>query len=190
MSKLPLSAKAIADTKKLSVTCSLTNDTGKKIYLFTALWIVQEGKFVPAPYPAYASIDEKQKLHLGKVVHPLPKEKFVEMRYVPFARPVAANSKWEEKLDFDVPVQEFNPYYINTNESQWDEATITSLQVCVDWIAEVDGLKLHDSPLEGAYRLEHPEIMKRISRATSAPVPLKVAALRRADQFERFDCQP
>src|SRR4029079_7463883 len=103
MSNVLLSVKASTDNKKLTVACSLVNNTGKKIYVFAALWAVKDGKVVPDGHPAYASIDEKRVLHLGRLVHPLPKEKFVEQRYVPFALPVAAGGKWEQKWQFELP---------------------------------------------------------------------------------------
>jgi hypothetical protein len=188
MSNVSLTAKASADNKKLTVTCSLVNDTAKKIYIFAALWAVKDVKLVPDPHPAYASIDDKRVLHLGRVVHPLPKEKFVEQRYVPFALPVSAGGKWEEKLGFELPVQEYNPYYVSDDETQWDEVPIGSLQVCIDWFAEVEGLKTHETPIEGALRLEHRELLKLIQRTSSEVCAIKVAGLRRTDKFERFVC--
>ena len=188
MSNVSLSAKASTDNKKLTVACTLVNNTGKKIYVFAALWAAKDGKLVPDPHPAYASIDEKRVLHLGKIVHPLPKEKFVEQRYVPFVLPVATGGKWEQKLEFELPVQEYNPYYLSDDETQWDEVAITSLQVCVDWIADVEGLKTHETPIDGVLRLEHRELLKLIQRASGEPSPIKVSGLRRPDKFERFAC--
>jgi hypothetical protein len=189
MTKVTLSAKATVDGKKLTVACLLTNETAKKIYLFTDLWVVKDGKIVPDSHPAYVSIDEKRILHLGKIIHPLPKEKFVEQRYVPFARPIAAGGKWEGKLEFELPVQEFNPYYVNDDNAQWDEVTIVAVQVCVDWMEEVEGLKPHPTAIDGAFRLEHGQLLKLIQRTSTGDLPLKAAALRRADSFERFTCR-
>jgi hypothetical protein len=189
MSKVSLTVKAAADEKKLSVSCSLMNDTGVKLYVFAALWIVKDGKIVPDPHSAYASIDDQRVLHLGKIVHPLPKEKFVEQRFVPYATAVPVGQKWEQKLQFDLPVQEFNPYYLASDKTLWDEVSVNGLRVCVDWIAEVEGLKLHETPIEGAFRLEHPELLKRLARVTSDETAVKMKGLRRTDKFERFACQ-
>jgi hypothetical protein len=188
MPNVSLTVKANADNKKLTVACSLANNAGKKIYLFAALWAVKDGKLVADPHAGYASIDDKRMLHLGKIVHPLPKEKFVEQRYVPFALPVSAGGKWEEKLEFELPLQEYNPYYVSDDETQWDEVAIMSLQVCIDWFTDAEGLKTHETPIDGALRLEHRELLKRIERTTSEAVPIKAAGLRRTDKFERFAC--
>jgi hypothetical protein len=190
MSKVLLSAKAATDDKKLTVSYSVVNETGKKLYVFAVLWTVKEGKIVAEPHPAYASIDDKRALHLGKIVHPLPKQRFVEGRYVPFAKAVAVKGKWEEKLEFALPVQEFNPYYIAEENSLWDEVALGTARLCVDYVVEVDGLKAHEAPIEGSFRLEHPQLLKLVERATSADMPLKAAGLRRTDTFERFTCEP
>ena len=189
MKDVSLSVKAAADEKRLSVSCSLMNETGVKVYVFATMWTVKDGKIVPDPHSAYVSIDDKRVLHLGKIVHPVPKEKFVEQRFVPFATAVAAGQKWEQKLQFDLPIQEFNPYYLASDKTLWDEVSLNALRVCVDWIADVEGLKLHETPIEGAFRLEHPELIKRIARVTSEETAVKTKGLRRTDRFERFACQ-
>jgi len=190
MSNVSLTAKATADDKKLSVSYSLLNDTGKRIYVFAVLWAVKDGKIAPDPHAAYASIDDKRKLHLGKIVHPLPKERFVEGRYVPFVKLVAAKGKWEEKLEFELPVQEFNPYYVAEDKTLWDEVSLGAARLCVDYLVDMEGLKAHEAPIEGSFRLEHPQLLKLIERAVSSDMPIKAAGLRRTDSFERFSCDP
>lgn len=189
VTKTSLSAKVDIDDKQLTVSCALTNETGMNIYVFVVLWTLdKDGKAVPDSCPMYASIDDRRVLHLGKVVHPLPREKFVEQRIVPFAKVLGAGQTWQEKLEFRLPVREYNPYYLATDQTLWDEVSVGALQVCVDYFIEADGLKLHATPLEGSFRLEHPELLKRIQRVTSGTIAVKAPALRRTEKFERFAC--
>jgi hypothetical protein len=189
MTKVSLFAKIDVDQERLAVSCSLTNDTGKSIHAFVALWTVdKDGNMRIDSHPTYASIDDERVLHLGKIAHPVPMEKFVERRIIPFVRQLAPAQKWEEKLEFKLPAQEYNPYYIATDKTLWDEITARAIRVCVDYVIDFDGLRLHETPIEGAFRLEHPELLKRLQRVTSEEVAVKVPGLRRADKFERFAC--
>lgn len=189
MPHLTISARAGIDNNKLSVAYTVRNDTEENVYLFVVLWdFDNKGKAVLDSFPAYVSIDDRRVLQLGKIVYPHPKHQFVELRVVPFARLLPAGKEWQDRMVFELPINEYSPYYIATADSLWDEVSAKALRVCVSYIASLDGLESHETPIEGALRLEHPDLLKRIKVVSSGDIALEAAVLRRADEFERFSC--
>lgn len=187
MNILHVEADFLVDTDVLHVRYSVANNTAEPVYLFNVLWDYSStGEVIEDSVGAYISFGDEADMRVGKILHPPPKEKLVEQTIVPYARRLDSGTVWKDTLSLSLPVREHNPYYPEDEQTEWQEVEIKSAELWLSWVPELDGLKLHPSPFESAFRLQHPELLRKVQIEKSSKVPVVLHGRRRLDQFERF----
>ncbi len=178
----------ISDSK-FQIVCSLKNNSPHDIFLFSELWkFSREGKLVPECVPLYCSMSRERVLCLGSIIHPLPRNKFVEVRNIPFATLLRPGETWNRSFELEVPVREHNPYYVETAETIWDEICSSKVSICIDYIVKDEEQNLIALPLNGVFRMESPELLESVRRINAVGLDLEIPTLVRRDKFERFEC--
>lgn len=171
----------------LNLRYEARNGRGKPIYLLNVLWAWdRNGKYVPSPSPVYACMKGKNQLHLALQVLPLPRRREVELRNVPFATKVEAGQSFSKSLRLPLPIDEYNTYFPATEESRYQDMAATELVFSLQFVEELDGLKVQAALLPEALRLHHPQLLARVETLQSKALPMQVPVRKRLDEFEEF----
>jgi hypothetical protein len=171
----------------LHVTYSVLNSGNQSIFLFNVFWQFSlKGPPVPDQYPLYVSLEPEGLLKFGKMIHPTPRLKFVEMANIPMVSKVEPGKVWKESLTLPLPVQEHNPYYPAGPSSLWKDARSQFVEFWMSWMPHVSDLDVKPAPIEGALNVRHPQLLKLVNITKSPRIPLAVPVQRRVDTFERF----
>lgn len=171
----------------LHVTYSVSNPGDQNIFLFATLWRFSINSGVMSDeFPLYVSLDPDGVLKLGKIIHPTPRLKFVEMANIPMARKVEPGAVWKETMDLPLPIHEHSPYYLPGPSSQWEDVRSQSVEFWISWIPSVNDLDVKPSLIEAALTVRHPQLFKLVQTLRSARESLNIPVRRRIDSFERF----
>lgn len=173
--------------KTLRVEYRIKNNTEKPIYLFNVLWdFNQSGDYIPAPQPVYSCLQNDGSFHLSKQIPPLPKNKRVELRRVPFVTKIEAGEDFNEKFELSVPLSEYNPYFPKTGEGIEENKPAKSVYLSVQYIREMDGLEVKPSPMADALSVWHQDLIAQSEILNSRPKTIAVQVKKRTDYFEEF----
>lgn len=176
-----------ADEKGVRVTYSVKNTTQTPIYLFNVIWDFDKtGNYVKAPQPAYVSLDGKNVLNVGKIIHPLPRSQKVELRIIPFGTKVEPGKEFSETVELKAPVEEYNPYFAREVDSTTEERKSSSARFFLHFTRQSDALDIKPAPLGKALLLSPPNLGDAIETLSSRPQPLEVVVNKRTDNFEPF----
>lgn len=170
---------------EITVEYNVKNTTGKAIYLFNVL--PAPGSFDRvADQPLYCAMRDDGTLAFAKMVPPVPKIRTVEFRQIPFVTRVEAGKAYTEKLRLRVPVNEFNPYFPSTDESETEPVTSERAVFILQFIREDDGLETKETAIQNALKVWHRDLFSHIETLATDARPIQVKADRRKDEFERF----
>jgi hypothetical protein len=177
-----------ATAQELIAHYEVTNTRNNAVYLLNVLWDFDPaGKYIPAAGPAYVCLRGDKQLYLAKMVLPVPRNRMVELRVVPFATKVEAGERYEETLKFPVPVAEFHAYFPATPDSKFRLMTARSVAFGLQFVNDVAGMEASAAPLPNALRLSHPKLLALIETLRSRPEVLAVPVNKREDHFEEFE---
>jgi len=176
-----------ADEKGVRVTYRVKNTTRAPIYLFNVLWDFDKtGNYANAPQPAYVSLDGKNVLNIGKIIHPLPRSQKVEMRIIPFGTKVEPGKEFTESFELKTPVEEYNPYFVREPDSTTEERRSGSVRFLLHYTRQSDSLSVKPAPIGDALLLSPPNFQDAIETLSSRPQPMEVVVNKRTDKFEPF----
>jgi hypothetical protein len=182
---LVVDAKVQDQTVRLQYRVRNTRD--KPIYLFNVLWDWDEkGDYVVPPIPVYACLKQESMLHLAKQILPLPHNREVEVRMVPFATKVEVGQEFSATFQLALPVQEYNPYFPPDGKSAYQTMIADVMVFSLHFVNELDGLKTQSAPLPGAFLLQHPKLLSQIETLRSDALRVQVPVQKRLDEFEEF----
>lgn len=171
----------------LLVEYRVKNGSPKPIYLFNVLWeFSSDGKYIRDRRPAYILLKDDGTLHLAKEAPPLPKNKRVELKIVPFTTRVEAGKDFSEKFELSVPLSEYNPYFSDEKDMSEELKTAGKVVLSLQFVRELEEMEVKPAPLENAFSVWHKELWLRVGRLSSTPTALPVKINRRTDYFERF----
>jgi hypothetical protein len=173
--------------KILTVEYRIRNKSAKAIYLFNVLWeFGADGKYVPAPQPLYALLQDNGSLHLAKAIPALPKSKRVELKIVPFATKVDAGKEFSEKFEIAEPLHEYNPYFLREKDESEELKTAESVFFTIQFVEELENMEVKPAPLDNSFTVWHQDLSGKIKTLSSKPRALLVKVNKRTDSFERF----
>lgn len=188
MDEISLKVSARVDEDKFHLEYNVTNSGSKTVFLFNLLWDTDShGDVVAAPAPFYMTfLPQRKILHVSQQIPPLPKEKRVEQRVVPFVNRLRPGESITKTYDVNIPIEEYNPYF--PREQNASEEIVKSQYVVftLQFIAELDDMKVSDAPIGGALLIRHPQLLAHLRAIESAPQQLHVTVKKRMDQFEHF----
>src|SRR5579883_2627656 len=142
--------------KALRVKYTATNEGPVPAYLLDVFWkFADKGAFALDPHPAVVSLHADGSLHVGKILPPIPRQKFVELTIVPFAHVAQPGDSFEGSFDLSLPVREYNPYYGETGAT-WQAVEVKTAQFYLSWMPAVPDLQTPPAPLavEGEMRMD------------------------------------
>ena len=187
MSNVDFKVSVEIDGQKLNIAYSINNKSEEDIFIFDVIWRPSESGIPELdPNEAYISLGKDGLLRIGKIVHPTPREKFVEMTIVPFVHRVAKKEKYDGIIVLSMPVQEYNPYYPADQETEWEDAVATSLEFLLNWVVDSDEMRVDESPVGNGLRVTHPKLLGILESFRSEKFFVNVAVKKRIDKFERF----
>jgi hypothetical protein len=144
------------------------------------------GNYAMAPQPAYVSLDSKNVLNIGKIIHPLPRSQKVEVRIVPFGTEVEPGREFTETFELKTPIEEYNVYFPNEADSTTEERKAGSVRFLLHFTRRSDALVVKPAPFGNALLLSPPNFQDAIETLSSEPRPLEVVVNKRTDPFESF----
>ncbi|HEX6730147.1 MAG TPA: hypothetical protein VF074_09060 [Pyrinomonadaceae bacterium] len=184
---LQLEVNLTVEEGQLLLVYKLKNTRSKPIYLFNILWDWdKKGDYVAAKAPVYSCLRQDGLFHLAKQILPLPRRRVVEARRIPFATKVDAGGEFSEKLQLPLPVEEYNPYFPAVDKSRYEVREAIGAIFTLQFIEEVQQLKITDTPLPPAVMLWHPNLFGHVEAVESKPKRIKIKVKKRLDEFEEF----
>jgi hypothetical protein len=175
------------ETKAFSFDYHLTNTRAQPIYLFNLLWVWEKtGDGVRADRPVYVCLNEPRRLQLAKVILPLPTDRQLEMRMVPFATRVEPGERYTEAFHLPLPVEEYNYYFPPTEHAKCELTGADRVVFSLAFVEHTRDLTVKPAPLPGGLRVHHPQLLSRVETIRSSPVSAQVPVRKRIDRFERF----
>jgi hypothetical protein len=176
------------DAKNLVAEYEVTNTRAHAVYLFNVPWAFDaKGQPAAASSPAYISLRRDGQLYIGEIVPPLPHDKEVELRVVPFATKLEAGQSYKETLKFPLPVAEYNAYFPAKPDSKYRLVAAHSVVFGLQFVNDVEGMEAKSAPLPNALQLSHPRLLGLIETMKARPQKLDVPVNQRADEFEEFE---
>jgi hypothetical protein len=171
----------------LSVGYRVRNVSAAPLLLFNVLWDVPESAYVKAPFPAYVCVRGGQELHVAQQILPHPKLMKLEVRNVPFVTRLAPGASTAAQLTFPVPVEEYSVYYPQDPKAEKQLITVNRVVFTLQYMAETGNVKTMPAPLEGALRVEHPDLFSQVRTIDSQPMSSPDIHVAKAPQpFEEF----
>lgn len=184
---LPFEVGLSIQGSTFQVQYQVKNTRDKPIYLFNALWGWDEkGNYVLPPSPVYVCLKREGFLHLAKRILPLPRGRRVEVRIVPFATKVEVGQEFSETLQLALPIQEYNPYFPPDEQSTYQIMTAEAMVFSLQFVGELEELKVQSAPLPGALHLQHPKLLSQVETLQSDTLRVQVPVKKRLDEFEEF----
>jgi hypothetical protein len=184
---LPLEINLKIQGNILLLEYKIVNRREKPIYLFNVLWSWNKNSsYVVSPEPVYISLKHEKLVNLTKGIAPLPRWREVELRIVPFATKVNPGQQFSETLSLSLPLEEYNPYFPANEQSRYKVMTAERLVFSLQFISEMEGLKVVPSPLDGALQLQHPRLLNLVQTVQSNTIRIQVPVEKRLDEYEEF----
>ena len=175
------------EEQTLFLEYKVKNNLEKPIYLFNVLWDFNlKGDYIPAPSPVYSCLRSDGTLHLAKQILPLPKDRTVELRIIPFAQKVEAGHELSEKISLPIPIAEYNPYYPLEPDSKTVEKFADSIFFSLQFIEHSAQLEVANSSLPNSVRIDHPNIFAEVRTLASKPKSVQIKVSKRAAAFGEF----
>ncbi|MEO6587745.1 MAG: hypothetical protein ABIP06_00325 [Pyrinomonadaceae bacterium] len=185
--------KVLLDTEielrdnEIKIAYKLKNKTKKPIYLFNVIWdFDSSGSYIFAPNSFYSCLRDDGTFVVAERILPLPKNKRVELKIVPFATEIEAGSDFSGDINIPVPATEYNPYFPKKNEDDEKLKMAESIVFTVEFVKETDGLEIKPAPLEGAKYVWHQDLRGKTETLSSNPKSITIQVKKRTDIFERF----
>jgi hypothetical protein len=183
--KLHVSVENTGST--LVVEYKIKNETDVAIYLFNVIYDWDNnGTPVVVKNGLYACLRKDGVLHLAKQVLPLPKQKMVEVRRIPYTSKVEPGEEFSEKVEIAVPVKEYNQYFWERPNSEYEDRIAESVVFTVQFIRGSEALKVTETNIPGALQVWHPDLFGHIESINSKAYPVAVRVKKRLDEFEEF----
>jgi len=171
----------------LTLEYKVKNTRNHAIYLFNVIWdLDSNGGYVRASLPLYACMKQGAVLHLAKTILPLPRNRKVYLRIVPFVTKVEAGSIFEETLQMPLPLPEHNVYFPARPDSKYKLIDAHSVVLSLQFIEDMPDIEAEPAPLPNAIFLQHPKLFPLVETVQSEPQPLRVPVNKRQDEFEEF----
>lgn len=185
----PLVLQVVFHATQLALQCTYTvhNPNPQPVYLFNVLWrLSPKHEPVLDPVPVYISLNAEGELRLGKIIHPVPRLKAVEVANAPMVRKLGALSEWKETIELPYPIAEHSAYYPSLAEPSPANAEAQSVEFWIALIPETEDLDLKPGVIDGTFKLYHTKMMSLVQVIKSQKVPMTIPVIRRQERFERF----
>lgn len=142
---------------------------------------------------AYVCYEEPSIMRVVRAVLPLPPDRDIYQKEIPYARTVEPSSSATGKIVLPVPLEEYNPYYIDPEPKAGSglsenekEVSITKIRLLIGWTEIRRGMIITDVEIGG-------KKVKMIRGAWDGPLQqiaeadfsVNVKGLERTDRFDR-----
>jgi len=180
----------------LTVHLRLVNQSDVALLVFDKLSARDpSGKLAADPEESYRFVEDGTlRLLLGQA--PLPANKNVLYRNVPYVTRVEAHATLEYDLVLGAPVREHNVYFPPPKTTGNENGAVPegftsdvakSVELFVEYLAATPDIKTFPSPfLPGALKLDRPGVWSQAMIVRSGAIPLTVPVLRRTGEFQRW----
>lgn len=185
---IPFTAQFEIVGNKLKVSYKLENKTEGDIYVFNNLFKWDRfGNQMRDANLVYVFHTDDNFIHLSKRVLPVPSDRDVPIREVPFATKVNAKGILEKSILVDLPVTEYNPYYLEKKNSKYKEIVCEGAFLSIGFVCSYDGLEaipLPDAP--EVFRIHGQYLFQKTELVVSEKQYIRLELRKRTDKFERF----
>jgi hypothetical protein len=142
-----LSGKAFRTGDRLVVEYQLTNQRALPIYVLDQMVKHNDqGPFLD-PERAYVCWEEPRALRLVRASLPLPLDRNIYRKEVPYARRVPPGETVEGRIALDVPVEEYNPFYLPAQEFR--EVSCDTVRLLIGWTEQREGMVIQECKVGG-----------------------------------------
>ena len=166
---------------------SLSNGSGAEVYVMDA---------IPGPEPG--TVDRNTAViwlggdgwaHVMKGIAPLPPDRDVELRVIPFAAKLPAGGQLERTLGVALPLAEIDPYHPDLPLREYDLVDIGGVVLTVEFLrSTVEGFGVEPVPeAPDLYRVWAKHTVGQVERASCSLPSRQLQILKRRDNFPRPD---
>lgn len=181
-----LSGEVEKKDDSLVIKYELTNQSQEKIYVYDLIPVRGENGEEIKKDLAYRCFEEPDTLRVVRAVLPLPLDREVYMKQIPYVREVESNKSVTGQIVLPLPVLEYNPYYPLLEPEEQREAEINKIRLIIGWTEVRGGMIISETTVGGEkvkmIRGAWEEPLYRLAETTlSGKANLKV----RTDEFDR-----
>ena len=171
----------------LDVKLKIVNAGGSDVFVLDRIWHMDSsGKQVADPENIYRFVRGPE-LRLLWGLAPVPRLKTVTYRNIPYASLVKPGGSHEINQKIPVPVKEYSIYFPETSKDNPKLQAVTRIAAIVQFVEPGSNLAISAAPFDpSAFKIPTATVLETVKNATCSS-PLKVDALRRTDQFDRFN---
>jgi hypothetical protein len=170
---------------------SLANHSGIDIYVMDAIPGRKPGTGDPIidRNTAVIWLGSDGWAHVMKGIAPLPPDRDVEVRVIPFASKLPAGGQLERKLEVPLPIAEVDPYHPDLPLRDYDLTDIKGVVLTVEFLrSTVEGFGAEPVPdAPDLYRVWGKHTVGQVERASCSLPSRELQILKRRDSFPRPD---
>ena len=171
----------------LIVKYELTNHSQQTIYVLDLIPGSAGGEEVIAHDLAYVCFEEPNTARVVRADLPLPTDRDVYMKEIPYARPVEKGKTINGQIVLQLPIKEYNPYYpLIEDEGEEREIDVSEIKLIIGYTEVRSGMIISDTTvggekvqmIRGAWQAPH---QRFVEKKFSFQTKMKV----RTDFFDR-----
>ena len=147
--KVILSGEIEKTDDSLMINYQLTNQSQEKIYIWDLIPVRDEGGEEVEHDLAYRCFEEPDTLRVVRAVLPLPLDREVYMKNVPYVRPVEPNKSVTGKIVLPLPILEYNPYYPLMDIEDQKEIEVNKIRLIIGWTEVRSGMIVTETEAGG-----------------------------------------
>ena len=146
---ISLRAKAEKADGKLIVEYEVENHTEQTLYLWDRMIDYTASGQIINQDIAYAFFEEPKTLRLVRANLPLPGDRDVARKEIPFVRGIPAKGKVQGKIVLPIPVNEYSPFYPPPTEENSKIEKCSEVRLLLGWSEFREGMQIREQTVGG-----------------------------------------
>ena len=146
---ISMKAKAEKIGDKLVVEYEIENHSDQILYLWDKMVGYKGSEQIIDEELAYVFFEEPKTIRIVRANLPLPFDRDVARKEIPFARAVKAKSKVTGKIVLPVPVKEFSPFYKRITEENNRIQHCQEIRLLIGWSELKEGMQIQERTVGG-----------------------------------------
>jgi hypothetical protein len=183
---ISMKAKAEKSGDKLLIEYEIENHSDQKLYLWDRMIAYKGGEQFIDEELAYVFFEEPKIIRIVRANLPLPFDRDVARKEIPFARAIEAAAKVTGKIVLSVPAKEFSPFYRGITEENSLIQHCREIRLLIGWSELREGMQIQERTvgdekvlaIRGGWKEPYHKLLEQ-------KIPLEVDLKVHKDAFDR-----
>lgn len=186
MKSISLRAKAKKSDDKLIIEYEIENHAEQNLYVWDRMiGYNKSGQFIDEER-AYVFWEEPKTIRVVRANLPLPFDRDVARKEIPFVRSLAAREKINGKIVLDLPVPEYSPFYPPLSEETTKKEKASVVRLLIGWSEFREGMVIREQTVGGKNVLAiRGNWEKPYHKLLAKEMPVEAEILVHSDAFDR-----